>query len=246
MGIVAGPRGGVPTNLAPLARLLAYAQGLGLERYLERPKHGVSTLALSLLWLYLAWRGSGRPHHLGQVTEPLLPALLGCPTLPTPRTLSRSLAYFSAKGVREAVEAAYQAELPHRSHPRGRVWVALDAHQLPDWGRGQKQRFQKGWSGSHGRRLRGYRLYLAVDTETGSDPHLPGGARGDDRRPGAGRAGTPGPPDAGAPVGRSGGRLRLHQPGRSGRPGWPPWRRRASPSSWASPARSPSGRGWRA
>ena len=84
--------------------------------------------------------------------------------MPTPRTLSRSLAYFSAKGLREAVEAAYQAELPRRS---GWVWVALDAHQLPYWGRGQKEWFPKGWSGSHGRRLRGYRLYLAVDTETG-------------------------------------------------------------------------------
>jgi hypothetical protein len=28
-------------------------------------------------------------------------------------------------------------------------------------------RFQKGWSGSHSRRLRGYRVYLAVDTSTG-------------------------------------------------------------------------------
>ena len=164
MGSVAGASGTVPTNVAPLARLLAYAQGLGLERYLERPKRGVSTLALSLLWLYLAWRGSGRPHQLSQAAEPLLPALLGCAVVPTPRTLYRSLAYFPAKGVREAVETAYQAELPHRS---GRVWVALDAHQLPYWGRGQKQRLQKGWSGSHGRRLRGYRLYLAVDTETG-------------------------------------------------------------------------------
>ena len=164
MDIVAGAIGAVPTNVAPLARLLAYAQGLGLEQHLERPKRGVSTLALSLLWLYLAWRGSGRPHHLTQVAEPLLPVLLGCSELPTPRTLYRSLAYFAAKGVREAVEAAYQAELPHRS---GRVWGAIDAHHLPYWGRGQTQRFQKGWSGSHGRRLRGYRLYLAVDTETG-------------------------------------------------------------------------------
>ena len=45
--------------------------------------------------------------------------------------------------------------------------MAIDAHQLPYWGRSQKQRFQKGWSGSHGRRLRGYRLSLAVDTDTG-------------------------------------------------------------------------------
>ena len=167
MAIVARLPGAVPTNVAPLARLLAYVQSLGLERHLHRPKRGVSTLALSLLWLYLAWRGSGRPYHLAPGADPLLPALVGCPHLPTPKTLSRSLAYFPAKAVREAVEAAYQAsqaELPHRS---GRVWVALDAHQLPYWGRGQKERFEKGWSGSHGRRLRGYRLYLAVDTETG-------------------------------------------------------------------------------
>ncbi len=148
MGIVAGPAGAVPTNLAPLARLLAYAQSLGLERYLKRPKRGLGTLVLSLLWLYLAWRGSGRPYHLSQVSEPLLPALLGCPELQTPRTLSRSLAYFPAQGVRKAVEAAYQAELPHRS---GRVWVAIDAHQLPYWGRGQKERFEKGRRGGRAR-----------------------------------------------------------------------------------------------
>jgi hypothetical protein len=47
------------------------------------------------------------------------------------------------------------------------VWVAFDAHQVPYWGRGQLDRFQKGWSGSHSRRLRGYRLYLAVDADTG-------------------------------------------------------------------------------
>ena len=75
MGIVAGAAGpagaagAVPANVAPLARLLAYAQSVGLERYLERPKRGVSTLALSLLWLYLAWRGTGRPHHLGQMAS---------------------------------------------------------------------------------------------------------------------------------------------------------------------------------
>jgi hypothetical protein len=54
--------------------------------------------------------------------------------------------------------------MPHRP---GRVWAALDAHQIPYWGRGQLARFQKGWSGSHSRRLRGYRRYLAVDTDTG-------------------------------------------------------------------------------
>src|SRR5919201_72056 len=49
----------------------------------------------------------------------------------------------------------------------GRVWAALDAHQVPYWGRGQVDRFQKGWSGSRSRRLRGYRLYLAVDCGAG-------------------------------------------------------------------------------
>jgi hypothetical protein len=47
------------------------------------------------------------------------------------------------------------------------VWAALDAHQVPYWGRGKLARFEKGWSGSHSRRLRGYRLYLAVDHDTG-------------------------------------------------------------------------------
>ena len=54
-----------PTNVAPLPALLAYTQSLGLERFLARPKRGYSTLVLSLVWLVLAWRGSGRPEHLG-------------------------------------------------------------------------------------------------------------------------------------------------------------------------------------
>jgi hypothetical protein len=153
-----------PTNLASLPRLPAYAQGLKLERHLVRAKRGVPTLALALVWLVLAWRGTGRPHRLGLLEEPLLAALLGRSRAPSARTLHRSLAYFSAKAVRQAVEAAYQAELPRRS---GRVWAAVDAHQVPYWGRGQLDRFEKGWSGSHGRRLRGYRLYLAVDHDTG-------------------------------------------------------------------------------
>ncbi|HEY7066799.1 MAG TPA: hypothetical protein VII06_35360 [Chloroflexota bacterium] len=60
-----------PTNAAPLARLFAYTQTLGLERWLARPKRGLSTLALSLLWLTLAWRGSGRPYHLTLLQEPV-------------------------------------------------------------------------------------------------------------------------------------------------------------------------------
>jgi hypothetical protein len=143
-----------PTNLAPLAQLFAYTQTLGLECWLARPKRGVSTLVLSLLWLTLAWRSSGRPYHLSLLQEPLLAALLGLHRLPSAETLRRSLAYFPAPAMRQAVEASYRAELPQR---RGRVWAALDAHQLPYWGRGQKARLSKGWSGSgpgRGRALR--------------------------------------------------------------------------------------------
>jgi hypothetical protein len=163
MPILADGAPTVPTNLAPLPRLLAYAQSLGLERHLDRASGGIPTLALVLVWLVLAWRGSGRPEHADQLDEPLLTALLGRARLPCARTLRRSLARFSAKGVRAAVEAAYLAELPRRA---GRIWVAIDAHQVPYWGRGKLARFLKGWSGTHRRRLRGYRLYVAVDTDT--------------------------------------------------------------------------------
>jgi hypothetical protein len=112
----------------------------------------------------LAWRGTGRPERLDLLDEPLLVALLGRARRPTARTLLRSPGSFSAHGVRRAVEASYRAELPRRG---GRVWAALDAHQLPYWGRGKADRFERGWSGSHSRRLRGYRLYLAVDADTG-------------------------------------------------------------------------------
>jgi hypothetical protein len=174
------PVGVWPTNLAPLPRLLAYTQGLGLERWLARPKRGISTLALGLVWLVLAWRGTGRPERLDRLDEPLLAALLGRERRPTARTLLRSVAYFSAHDVRRAVEASYLAELPRRD---GRVWAALDAHQLPYWGRGKPDRFEKGWSGSHSRRLRGYRLYLAVDADTGQviTYALPRGGTHDDR-----------------------------------------------------------------
>jgi len=153
-----------PTNAAPLARLFAYTQALSLEQWLARPKRGVSTLVLSLLWLVLAWRGSGRPYHLTLLQEPLLAALLSVVRLPTAETLRRSLVYFPAQAVRRAVETAYLAELPRRP---GRVWAALDAHQVPYWGRGAVDRLPKGWSGSQNRCVHGYRLYLAVDTDTG-------------------------------------------------------------------------------
>jgi hypothetical protein len=84
--------------------------------------------------------------------------------VPCAKTLRVGLGRFPARAVRAAVEAAYRAELGRRS---GRVWVAVDAHQVPYWGRGKLTRFQKGWSGSHSRRLRGYRLYLAVDCDSG-------------------------------------------------------------------------------
>ena len=93
-----------PTNAAPLPRLFAYTAGLGLERFLDRRKRGLSTLVLSLVWLTLAWRGTGRPHHIGLLQEPLLAALLGVDRLPTAQTLHRALAYFSAHDVRAARE----------------------------------------------------------------------------------------------------------------------------------------------
>ena len=164
MAIVPASLSPQPTGVAPLPRLLAYAQALGLEAHLRRAKRGVPSLALAIVWLALAWRGSGRPHHLAALDEPLLAALIGRGRLPASRTLYRSLAIFPARAVRAAVEASYRAELPRRA---GRVWAAVDAHQIPYWGRGQAGRIQKGWSGGHNRRLRGYRLYLAVDTETG-------------------------------------------------------------------------------
>ena len=63
------------------------------------------------------------------------------------------------------MQDAYLATLPHRE---GKIWVAVDTHQIPYWGRGKLTQFQKGWSGSHSRRLRGYRVLLAVDTDTGA------------------------------------------------------------------------------
>jgi hypothetical protein len=154
-----------PTDLAALPELLWYTEQLGLERHLTRSKRGLSTLAASLLWLCLAWRGSGRPYHLTHLHEPFLAAIIGRPQVPTPRTLYRSLAYYSARALRLAVQDAYRATLPHRE---GKIWVAVDTHQIPYWGRGKLQQFQKGWSGSHSRRLRGYRVLLAVDTDTGA------------------------------------------------------------------------------
>jgi hypothetical protein len=100
-----------PTNLAVLPRLWAYTQELGLERCLSHPKRGVPTLTLALIWLTLAWRGTGRPFHLDQLVEPLLTALLGRSRLPCGKTLVRSLTYFPARSIRAAVETAYQADL---------------------------------------------------------------------------------------------------------------------------------------
>src|SRR2546428_6506502 len=93
-----------PTSLAALPRLWAYTQELGLERHLSKPKRGVSTLTLALIWLTLAWRGTGRPFHLDHLVEPLLAALLGRARLPCGKTLVRSLAYFPARSIRAAVE----------------------------------------------------------------------------------------------------------------------------------------------
>ena len=71
------PVGVRPTNPAPLPRLLAYAQAVGLERHLSRARRGSPTPALALVRLVLAWRGIGRPERLDRLDEPLLAALLG-------------------------------------------------------------------------------------------------------------------------------------------------------------------------
>src|SRR5919204_4503626 len=96
---------GTPTDLAGLPALLSYAQSLGLERWLRRRRRGVPTLVQALVWLVLAWRGTGRPHRLGQLEKPLLTALPG--PLPCAKTVRGGLSRFPAKAVRAAVEAAY-------------------------------------------------------------------------------------------------------------------------------------------
>jgi hypothetical protein len=100
----ASPR---PTALAALPDLLSYTQHLGFDHLLIRPKRGLSTLAASILWLCLAWRSSGRPYHLVHFDEPFLAAIIGRPQFPAPRTLYRSLAYYSAHALRLAVQGAY-------------------------------------------------------------------------------------------------------------------------------------------
>jgi hypothetical protein len=153
----------LPTACATLPGLLASTETVGLERYLHQRTRGVATLVLALVWLVLAWRHSGRPEHVAALEEPLLTALLGR-RLPSATSLRRSLHRVSARAIRQATEAANLAELPR---PPDRVWVAVDAHQIPYWGRGQRRRFRKGWAGGRSRSLRGYRLSVAVDCATG-------------------------------------------------------------------------------
>src|SRR5262249_12874784 len=109
---------------APLPRLLAYVQRLGLDRSVVRPKRGYATAAL-------AWEGSGRANHLDLETqaEPLLVTVLEGKRLPCATALGRSLRYVSAKAIRAAVDQASRAGLAH--HPAGAVWGAVDAHQTP-------------------------------------------------------------------------------------------------------------------
>src|SRR5262245_51713338 len=106
MASVLGAPTAQPTNLAALPGLVAYTQALGLEPHLRRAKRGMGTLALSLVWLTLAWRGSGRPEQVGLLAEPLLPALAGLPRLPSAKALRQSLGHYAATALRAAVEAA--------------------------------------------------------------------------------------------------------------------------------------------
>jgi hypothetical protein len=154
----------LPTDLARLPVLLAYTQQLDLRRWLEQPKRGIATLVLATCWLVLAWHGSGRPEHAALLNEPLLWTLIGRDRPPSTSTLLRALCHFSAHAVRRAVETSYLATLEGSC---GRLWVSLDSHQMPYYGRLRRDQFLKGWSGNHSRALRGYRLYLAVEVNTG-------------------------------------------------------------------------------
>ena len=70
------------------------------------PTRGIPSLVLAVVWLVLAWRGTGRPHHVADLHAPLLAALVGRERLPSATTLSRSLRRCSAQAVRAASEAA--------------------------------------------------------------------------------------------------------------------------------------------
>jgi hypothetical protein len=66
--------------------------------------------------------------------------------------------------VRRAGEASYLATPADRC---GRVWVSMDAHQIAYHGRVRRDQSQEGRAGNHGRALRGYRLDLVADVQTG-------------------------------------------------------------------------------
>ena len=100
-----------PTRSAPLVRLLAYTQRLGLEPYLDRRKRGLSTLVLSLVWLILAWQGSGRPHHLRQLADPCSPPCSACPLAHAPDLASQPDLLLSARHPRRR-GSRLPAELP--------------------------------------------------------------------------------------------------------------------------------------
>ncbi len=110
--VATGAASSLPTAVARLPALLGYTEALGLEPSLRRARRGIGTLTLALVWLALAWRGSGRPTHVADLDEPLLAAVLDRDRLPSPATLARSLAAFPARALRAAVEASYLAELP--------------------------------------------------------------------------------------------------------------------------------------
>lgn len=151
------------TSLACLPKLLSYTQQVLPKEAFVRPGRGVSLWSLALIWLVLAWRGSGRATHLPYFADAVLAVLVGLTALPCSKTLARSLSRCAVRPIRRALEDQYLTTVPKHD----RRWVALDTHQVPFWGRILANRFRRGWSGARSRSLRGYRLVLAVDTHTG-------------------------------------------------------------------------------
>ena len=139
------PVGARPTNLAPLPRLLALHPGAGpgappVARQARHPDPGAGA------GLAGAGLARDRPARAAdRLDEPLLAALLGRARLPC-----------GADAAAEPGRTSRRTACARRSRPpigpscraaTGRVWAALDAHQVPYWGRGKPDALLQGLVG---------------------------------------------------------------------------------------------------